>query len=148
MASTDRQTPVGSPVDGGRLLVGLGALILLVSLFLDWYGSTTGAISAWTAFELVDILLALLALAVLYDTANALTGDNWPRLGGSTWIAGPIALVLVLISLITETPALNAIPDLDREVGIWLALTGSLLMTIGALLGRMRLAVVVDRDAG
>jgi len=65
----------GRDLDGRRLLAGLGALALLISLFLDWYGqrhpigSSGGApdvgITAWTSFELIDILFAALALATL-----------------------------------------------------------------------------------
>ena len=41
------------------MLLALGALLLLVSLFLDWYGPLT----AWNAFEVTDVLLAALAIA-------------------------------------------------------------------------------------
>ena len=37
----------------GPILVALGAVVLLVSLFLDWYGSLT----AWDAFEVVEVPL-------------------------------------------------------------------------------------------
>src|ERR671914_335889 len=43
----------------GPLLLALGAGILLVSLFLGWYGTLT----AWEAFEVVEVLLAGLAVA-------------------------------------------------------------------------------------
>ena len=45
----------------GPILVALGAIVLLVSLFLDWYGSLT----AWDAFEVVEVLLAALAVTAL-----------------------------------------------------------------------------------
>ena len=47
--------------DIGPVLVAVGALILLVGLFLDWYGG----LNAWNSFELADVLLAVLAVAGL-----------------------------------------------------------------------------------
>ena len=45
-------------IEAGPVLVGLGALVLLVSLFLDWYEPD---VTAWEAFEVLDLLLAALA---------------------------------------------------------------------------------------
>src|SRR5437868_844437 len=57
----------------GPILVALGALLLIVSLFLDWYG----ALSAWEAFEVVDVLLAALAVTSLVGAIGSLL----PELG-------------------------------------------------------------------
>ena len=54
--------------DIGPLLVALGALVLLVGLFLDWYGG----VNAWNSFELADVVLAALAAAGL------VAGAAWP----------------------------------------------------------------------
>ena len=48
--------------------MGLGALLLLVSLFLDWYEPD---VTAWEAFEVLDLLMAALALAALVAAAGA-----------------------------------------------------------------------------
>ena len=42
------------------------ALILIVSLFLDWYERLTG----WTVFEIVDLVLAGLALWTIFSLAG------------------------------------------------------------------------------
>lgn len=158
------QAPSGASgaraLDGGRVLAGLGAVALLISLFLDWYGRSqdfgfdegprdTG-ISAWTAFELTDILLAALALAVLAWVVEGIVRPGRTRLPARLGtIAGPAALVLVLVSIINEPPVLSVF-DPTREVGAWVALAGALLMTIGALLRLARISLVVsprDRDA-
>ena len=131
-------------VDAGPLLVGAGALLLLVSLFVDWYAGSI-SITGWTAFELIDILLALIALGALYEAANVLVRPGWPRAPWIWPIAGPLALVLVLVSIINKPPV--AIGEVDLEIGVWLALVGAVLMTIGPRLGRLRIAVAVD-DSG
>ena len=57
----------------GDLVAGVAGAVLLASLFLNWYSVTPeimvgatdrqfGSVSAWTAFSVVDVLLALVAL--------------------------------------------------------------------------------------
>ena len=46
-------------LEAGPLLVTLGALLLLVSLFLDWFA---GGATAWQAFEVWDLVLFVLAV--------------------------------------------------------------------------------------
>ena len=46
--------------DAGAILLGLGALLLFISLFLHWYQPGR---SAWAVFEVWDLVLAGLALA-------------------------------------------------------------------------------------
>ena len=53
------------------MLVALGAAVLLVSLFLEWYGTLT----AWEAFEVVEVLLAVLAIVALVVAAGLLLPD-------------------------------------------------------------------------
>ena len=43
-------------INGGQALVVVAAIGLIVSLFLDWYAP---GVSAWTAFEIVDLLLVV-----------------------------------------------------------------------------------------
>ena len=134
-------------LDAGRLLIGLGALALLISLFLDWYGEGRAggsAITAWTSFELVDLLLAALAIAAIYAVIEGIAAPpRAPRLPGALlWFAGPVALVLVLASII-DVPPLVAGIDPTIEAGAWIALAAALVMTIGAALSTLRISVVV-----
>jgi hypothetical protein len=55
----------------GPILVALGAALLLVSLFQDWYGP----LSAWEAFEVVEVLLTGLAVAALIVAVGQLMPD-------------------------------------------------------------------------
>ena len=134
-------------IDAGTLVIGVGALILLVSLFCDWYGSTSGAdaITAWTAFEIVDVLLAALALTAIYAIAASLFATGgWPL--PSPWVlplAGPVALVLIVVSIVNPPPVLLFTAHPTREAGIWIALAGATLMCLGVLLGRVRISLVL-----
>jgi hypothetical protein len=127
-------------INGGLALAGLGAVVLIVSLFLDWFEPSR---SAWTVFELNDLVLAALALFTLACAAAGMAGS--PRSlsylpEGSIPYAGVGALIIVVATLIQHPPtALHSAP----KVGAWLALAGALLVTAGGVLVRARISVVV-----
>jgi len=127
----------------GPVLVALGALLLAVSLFLEWYGPLT----AWHAFEVVDLLLAALAMAALAVAVGLLVPD-FGYLEGRWLPAIAIAiLVLVAVQLLDPPPAAV---DLPLETGAWLAFGAAVLVGVGALLslGRVSFAVSVQsRDS-
>ena len=55
-------------INASQILVVAGAAALLVSLFLNWYEPRfpgESGLSAWSAFEVLDIVLAGLALAAI-----------------------------------------------------------------------------------
>lgn len=116
------------------MLAAIGALMLLTSLFLDWFKPD---LSAWTTFEIVDLLLAALALAILYAVAERLRRGAAP--GDGTAVAGwpaaaaALALVLVVATLVNHPPATIGVAV---KVGIWIALGGAVLMVAGTLLER------------
>lgn len=132
--------------DTGRLALALGGVVLLVSLFIDWFGIGRGfdeeALSAWTIFEIVDLLLALIALAAIATALLPLARNpNVPELPRSlATVLGPVALVLVATSLINKPPLAQ---DTDIEAGAWLALAGAAIMCAGALLAMNRVSLVI-----
>jgi hypothetical protein len=134
-------------LDAGLLLIGLGAVALLVSLFLDWYGDedSDSAVSGWTSFEIVDLLLAATALAALYAAIVRLVALRRAPSAPEALLrlAGPLALVLIVVALIDPPPILAGI-DPGREQGIWIALAATAVMTLGAILSSMRISVVVS----
>lgn len=127
-------------IDVGPPIAIVGALLLLVSLFLDWYEPD---VTAWTVFEVLDLVLAALALACLLGAAARL-GIGVPggrALGSHFAVFGVLALVLVLSQLINHPPA--AFED-DPETGLWLGLGGAGLLALGALLSVTRISLAVD----
>jgi hypothetical protein len=123
----------------GPVLAAAGALVLLVSLFLDWYGPA----SAWTAFELADILLAALAVAALIAAAGILA----PELSyvEGRWLPGLAlaATVLVAAELISPPPLVR---NAELQTGAWLALAAALVLLAGAVLsiGRVSFSVAIE----
>ncbi len=118
--------------DAGAGLVALGAVLLLVSLFVDWF--TPGG-DAWAVFEIVDIVLAGCGVAGLIAAI--------PRYGlgpAVPWIAYG-ALAIVAVQIIDLPPAARGT---EIATGAWLALAGTVVMAIGATLSAASISVTVD----
>jgi hypothetical protein len=127
-------------LEAGPLLVALGALLLLVSLFLTWF---TGDISAWEAFEVWDIVLFVLALGSIAAGLGLTTQEV--DLVDRRFLPIAVAAVAVIVgSQIIDPPPAAA--GQDPDTGAWLALGGALVMCIGAVLtfGRVHLAFTVE----
>jgi amino acid transporter len=131
----EHRIPVG-PIVGS-----VGAVLLIVALFLDWYEQVTG----WTVFEFLDLLLAALALCILFSLSAELglvraRSDPWLSL-----VAAVVALVVVLSQIVNDPPAVAGPGGPDMDVGIWLALGGAGLMTVGAVLATTHISLAVER---
>jgi hypothetical protein len=127
-------------LEAGPLLVTLGAVLLLVSLFLAWF---TGEVTAWQAFETWDVVLLVLALASIAAGLGLTTQDV--DLVDRRVLPAVVALVAAIVaSQIVDPPpaATGQAPD----TGAWLALAGALVMCLGAVLtfGRVRIALTVE----
>ena len=123
----------------GPVLVALGALVLLVSLFLDWYG----ALTAWEAFEVVEVLLGALAVLALVIAVGQLMPDL--EYVERRWLPAVVLAIAVLVAaeIIDPPPAAGGE---DPTTGAWLAFGAALVMFIGTVLtfGRVRFAVSVE----
>jgi hypothetical protein len=134
----ERRLPVGP------LLAGLGALILTVSLFLDWWerGDGLPGISAFDAYEIVDLLLLGLAVVVAISLAGGL-GLIKPAISPLTSLLVSVLTVVIVVSQIVNDPPAIA-GRADHAIGIWLALIGGLLMTAGTVLSYTRISLALD----
>jgi hypothetical protein len=127
-------------LEAGPLLVTLGAVLLLVSLFLYWF---TGEITAWQAFEVWDVVLFVLALASIAAGLGLTTQDV--DLVDRRFLPAAVAAVAVIVaSQIIDPPPAAA--GQDPDTGAWLALGAAFLMCVGAVLtfSRVHLAVMVE----
>jgi cytochrome bd-type quinol oxidase subunit 2 len=99
-------------------LTGLAGAVLLVSLFLPWYGAGGADASAWEAFAVTDVILALVGLMALGLPIIAATQRTTAV--PQAWTA-LIMLVVVPGILIALFRLLNLPGDgLERQAGIWL----------------------------
>jgi hypothetical protein len=121
----------------GPLVAAVGAVLLIVSLGLDWYADLSG----FNSFEVLDLLLVALALVALAVLVDALGLVRTPLSAGTLLAVGVLALVIVLSQLVNHPPA--GYQD-DVETGLWLGLAGAALMLAGAILATARIALAVE----
>jgi hypothetical protein len=127
-------------LEAGPLLVTLGALLLLVSLFLSWF---EGEITPWEAFEVWDLVLFVLALGAI-AAGLGLTTQDAELIDRRLLPAAVVAVAVIVASQIIDPPPAAA--GQDPDTGAWLALGAAFLMCAGALLtfGRVHFAVTVE----
>lgn len=113
--------------DNAPLIAAGGGLLLLISLFLSWFGP----FSAWEGFDFTDIVLALIALLAIAIGASIFTGNTFNVPGGHSGaltVAGLLAFGMV---------ATWVFEGEERKFGLFLALIGTIAIIVGALqLGR------------
>jgi hypothetical protein len=125
----------------GPLVAAIGAVLLIVSLFLDWY---EGDLEGFTVFEVLDLLLVLMALLTIASLAGGL---GLVRTAPSPALSLAVALftIFVVVSQVLNDPPAVANGDAGKEVGIWLALGGAALMGAGSLLAFARISLTFER---
>jgi hypothetical protein len=125
-------------------LAGLGGLLLLVSLFLPWYGGDTlppvrGDLqllgppdqTAWQAFAVIDVLLALLAVPAILVPVLSVATRGPAKAVAITVIAsatGWLAILLVAFRLVFEPEGMRPLS------GAWIGLAGAVLAWVGSWL--------------
>jgi hypothetical protein len=124
----------------GEWIAGAGGVALLAAMFLHWYGldlsigrldEIVPEATAWEAFGVLDVVLALLALPPL---ALAVTQATRPSpsipvmFSVLTTLAGALAALLILYRIVNQ-PGPNEIVDV--QLGAWLGLLAALVVTAG-----------------
>ena len=122
------------------LVAGAGGLALLASMFLHWYAVDvllTGGpplraeATAWQAFSVLDVVLALLALVPLALVVLQATRRS-PALpvlfSVLSTVAGMLAAFLIACRLLDQ-PGPNDLVDV--EAGAWLGLLAALVIAAG-----------------
>jgi hypothetical protein len=135
---SSRPGPIQVPV--GPLIGALGGVILLVSLFLDWYDGLTG----FTVFEFVDIVLVVCAVLIIVQLAGGMGLLSPPLSPGLSLVVSLFAIVVVFTQIVNDPPAVAGANGRDQAVGIWLAAGGAALMVLGAVLATAHLSLAVE----
>jgi peptidoglycan/LPS O-acetylase OafA/YrhL len=127
-------------INGGRALVLLGAVALIVSLFLHWYDPGR---SAWTVFEVWDVVLAGIGVASILSVIPLRRRDArdehlvparlLPFLAGA-------ALVIVVVALVNGPPGARGA---GLQFGVWLAFAAALVLVAGAILSEARISLEI-----
>jgi hypothetical protein len=135
----------------GELLAGVGAAVLVVSLFLPWFGAevhvesgsegavnllvVTGSSSGWDGLGwlVLAIAAAAIALAGWLVFATATVRPVTQVVAGDVLTAtiGTLAVVVLALRALVFQPGPNELVTV--RYGAWLGLAGALLLAIGAL---------------
>jgi hypothetical protein len=125
--------------DIGPLIVAVGSLVLLVSLFMDWYAGET----AWGAFEVADVLLAALGIAALFVALGQIAEEIAVIDRG--WLPAVVlaATLLVVAEILSPPPAVGGA---DPQEGAWIAFASALVMLVGTVLslGRVSFSFAIE----
>src|SRR5687768_11410108 len=113
----------------GEWIAALSGAVLLVSLFLPWYGAGAEDASGWEALAVLDVALALVAgfgVGLLVITASQRVPAVPIALSAMVTLVGLVGLVLVLIRLADLPGGFDG-----RELGVWLGLLGAIGIVAG-----------------
>jgi peptidoglycan/LPS O-acetylase OafA/YrhL len=125
----------------GRALSALGALIVVLALFMTWYHivRTDGAVNDTTGWQTFpNLRIAILAGGIL-TIASALVRQTRPVLIART-ILGIVLAVLILRRIIFP-PGVEG--DVSSQIGVYVGFIGSLLVALGGLVDTGRHVVEV-----
>ncbi len=120
----------------GEWLAAVGGVVLVVSLFLPWYGLLGADVSGFEALSVIDLLLALLALLAIALAVLQATQDSPAMPVGAavlTATLGMLGVLLVLFRIVFE-PESSA---LEVEIGAWIALAATVAIAAGGWLSLM-----------
>ena len=126
-----------SRLTSGDLSAGIGGIVLLVSLWLNWYGisvdvagfSAEASASGWEVFSTIDIILFVIAAAAIALVVLKALGQVPADVPEAVVLLalGGLAVLLILYRLI-DTPAPSDLPeqvDVTRELGLFIGLIGA-----------------------
>jgi hypothetical protein len=118
-------------VRDGEWIAGAGGVALLAAMFLHWYGAGPFEATAWQAFDVLDVVLALLALVPvgLVVTQATRPSPSIPvALSVLTTLAGGLAGLLILYRIVNQ-PGPNDVVQV--QAGAWLAFVAALVIAGG-----------------
>jgi len=121
----------------GELIAAAGGIALLVVMFLDWYelegggGIRSIGLNAWQAFGLLDVILAIAALAGigLAVVTAARRSPALPVAASVVTAAVGIAATLLVLYRILDQPGPNEF--VAAELGAFLGFVSSLAIAAG-----------------
>ncbi len=141
----------------GDLVAAGGGVLLLISLFLNWFGVSgnenlcgSGKVdcTGFQTFKILDILFVLAAFAPLILVWIVVRGHelSWPP-GEVTMIVGAVATTLILYNGIVDRVGENR-SFVSLEIGWYVGLLGALMIIGGGAISQITRGGVRRRPPG
>jgi hypothetical protein len=132
--TTGRGEMQSSGLRQGQAVAAGGGLLLIISLFLPWFGAAGAeSLSGWEGQTTDDIYLLITALVALGALALGggamLPGLTW---SGATALLGGVATILMLWLVVIDFPDGG-----DRKIGLFLGLLAVLVIAAGGFMATM-----------
>jgi hypothetical protein len=115
----------------GEWIAGAGGVALLAAMFLHWYGVGPFEATAWQAFDVLDVVLVLLALVpfgLVFTHATRLSPSIPVAFSVCTIPAGALAALLILYRIVNQPGPNNLV---EVEAGAWLGFAAALVIAAG-----------------
>jgi hypothetical protein len=115
----------------GKLIAGVGGLLLFGFLFLPWFGEAGVNETGWQGQSTTDIYLlitAMVAVAAALPASRALLLPGVTMPGGAA-LLGSVATVLLIWLSFVDFPS-----GADRKVGVYLALLAAIVTAVGGFM--------------
>jgi hypothetical protein len=115
----------------GKLIAGVGGLLLFGFLFLPWFGEAGVNETGWQGQSTTDIYLlitAMVAVAAALPATRALLVPGVTMPGGAA-LLGSVATVLLIWLSFIDFPS-----GADRKIGVYLALLAAIVTTVGGFM--------------
>jgi hypothetical protein len=138
-----------SKMSQGQMIAGVGGVVLLISLFLDWVsgislqvGATTvgtGGANAFDVFSGMDIIMLIVAVLAIVWAVSGAVGMALPASTG--WVVALLGVVIVGWALGWDLENSNA------GIGAWLGLVAAVAIAWGAFAASTRPAVTSSAPA-
>jgi hypothetical protein len=128
----------------GRLLAGVGGVLLIVSLFVPWSEANGVSHTGWEAVSVWDVFVLITGVC---GVVAALTGGRFGffrrdlSFNAMTDIFGVVLSTLIAWFVLADFPS-----GASREVGVYLALAAALTVATGA--GDFRITTLFPESQG
>jgi hypothetical protein len=112
----------------GRLVAGIGGLMLFGFLFLPWFGEGGLNSDGWEGQSSTDIFLLITAIVAVASALPAGRAHLIPgvTMSGAAAVLGGVATVIMVWLSFIDFPS-----GADRKIGVYLALVAAIVVAVG-----------------
>ncbi len=106
-------------LSNGQRLAGIGGLLLIIFLFLPWFGEGAVSLNGWEGQSTTDLFLLITAIVAIASALPGAAGMLIPglSLNGAAALLGGVGMILMLWLSFFDFAA-----GAEREIGVYLSL--------------------------